>query len=669
MAILRGEEARQWIAQNPRKGYKVLTTGEVVQDKPSAIMSILQGITNPFRMGAGIAHDFVTTIGQLGRMAKGDTSTPETRPLWWLTEEENRKLREDPLRAGLKAGAGVAAYGVPVGGGAASSALGRVGTAAGRGALSSGMSGFALSEDDEELQGALTGGALGGVLGGGLQAGKEAIGAISRARVPKLKGVGEGLETPVGRPSATKGGINTYGKAKKLSQDMEKTLKENIDLIKETNPQLYQRYKSGLISQTEKTLALEEMANIATERAGYMRDSSVSKIDVTDLQKKILNSEWMKKNPTAKRELMRNGFFEEISQLGEPTKASDGRLARYATKGELFEFLKNNVDEEINYARNQMLPKPKLERAYRHVQRLLRNELERGASDKYIKYNRIYQTFADARDTGYLARISNDELGRTFGLRGGAVKIPVVGDVLDSPEVKMEIGRIKNLAGRAMQSSGLGRIERGVERGLQSGGGGLASILGLGQRAIPAIPGAIQQGGYQGVEPVQGSGGDSYQPQLDQLALAQAVINGDLSVTEAKFLMDLLGEKTSSTKLTKDQANAQAALQSLNILEQILSSDSAALPLSYLPFQGFNRNAQVLEQASLNIEDVIARLRTGAVINDEEAARYRKMIPRITDTTEAKMMKIQQLRNIFESILNRNQSQDQSALLQLLGQY
>ena len=118
MAVLRGEEARAWLAANPNKAYKNLTSGQSVAAQPSALMKILQGITKPFRMGAGVASDFGSTIGQLGRMAQGDTSSQELDPLFWLTEEENRQLREDPLRAGLKAGADVAAYGVPVGGGA-----------------------------------------------------------------------------------------------------------------------------------------------------------------------------------------------------------------------------------------------------------------------------------------------------------------------------------------------------------------------------------------------------------------------------------------------------------------------------------------------------------------------------------------------------------------------
>lgn len=666
MAVLRGAEAQAWLAANPGKAYKDLTTGQSVQAQPSALMKILQGITKPFRMGAGVASDFGSTIGQLARMAKGDTSTQELSPLFWLTEEENRQLREDPLKAGLKAGVGVAAYGMPVGGGSAATTLGRVGTAAGRGAIGGGMSGFALSEDEKELQGALTGSALGGILGGGLQAGKEALGAVAKARTPKqFKEIGESIETPVGRPSATKGGINTYAKSQEISKNMEKTLKENIDLIKDTNPQLWGRYKSGLISQTEKTQALEEVANAAVERAGFMRDASKAKIDVTDIQRKILNSEWMQKNPTAKKELMKAGFFEDISQLGQAAPASGGKLARYTSKGELFEFLKNNVDEGINYARNPSAPQPKLEQAYKQVQRIIRNEIERGASPEYIKYNQIYRTFADARSSGHLARISNDELARTFGQTGSAVKLPIVSDVLESQPVKMGMGRLRNLAGRSLQGEGL----QNVAQGAQAGAGGLASLLGVAQRGIPATPAIM---GSQGVGPeetdLQGDFSMPYgAPQLDRMALVQAVLNGDISTTEAKFIVDMLGGGGGTQgKLTKDQANAQAALQSLDTMESILSSNPSALAMTYLPFQGFNEEAQILEQAALNIEDVIARMRTGAVINDEEARRYRKMIPRITDTPQTKIQKINQLRNIFRSVLNRQGDTQGSALLQLM---
>jgi hypothetical protein len=67
-------------------------------------------------------------------------------------------------------------------------------------------------------------------------------------------------------------------------------------------------------------------------------------------------------------------------------------------------------------------------------------------------------------------------------------------------------------------------------------------------------------------------------------------------------------------------------------------------------------------------------MRTGAVINDEEAKRYRKMIPRITDASETKVMKLNQLRSIFSNILNRGgetaggvSDSDLATTLQALG--
>lgn len=131
------------------------------------------------------------------------------------------------------------------------------------------------------------------------------------------------------------------------------------------------------------------------------------------------------------------------------------------------------------------------------------------------------------------------------------------------------------------------------------------------------------------------------------------LLNMGYSPTESIKILEYLGMDTATAggKLSKDQTNAQSALNSLDQVESILSSDSSALGLSYLPFGLGSQNAQTLESAMLNVEDVIARLRTGAVINDEEAARYRKMMPRITDTPDTKLYKIQQLRSIFQSIL------------------
>ena len=204
----------------------------------------------------------------------------------------------------------------------------------------------------------------------------------------------------------------------------------------------------------------------------------------------------------------------------------------------------------------------------------------------------------------------------------------------------------------------------------------------LGTSAVPvtAAAAAFQERGetsdlgYGGGGEVDGQAGGAVSRE-ELTANFMNLLNQGFSPTEAIKTLEFLGLTGGmgggDEKLSKDQANAKAALQSLDTAEQILGSDSLALGKSYLPFEMGDKNAQILESAILNIEDVIARMRTGAVINDEEARRYRKMMPRITDTAETKQYKIQQLRSIFNRILQGKQGEQEYVteddLLSVLG--
>ena len=125
---LTGEAARRWLAENPGASFVDNRTGRTTsqsqQPRQGFLQSLLMGVTKPLRMGAGIAGELGGTILDIGRAAQGDWSKREMPEYSFLSGEERREL-EDPLRAGVKAGAGLLAYGIPAG-----AAAGTVGTGA-----------------------------------------------------------------------------------------------------------------------------------------------------------------------------------------------------------------------------------------------------------------------------------------------------------------------------------------------------------------------------------------------------------------------------------------------------------------------------------------------------------------------------------------------------------
>ena len=110
MAILRGEEARRWLEENPMSMYRDLNTGQVYNTPTqqsgqvsnlSPFMSLIMGISKPFRHGLGIAGEFGGTISDLIKASKGDWGSmgeDAYRDLGGLllTDEEKEFVKRDP---------------------------------------------------------------------------------------------------------------------------------------------------------------------------------------------------------------------------------------------------------------------------------------------------------------------------------------------------------------------------------------------------------------------------------------------------------------------------------------------------------------------------------------------------------------------------------------------
>jgi len=120
---------------------------------------------------------------------------------------------------------------------------------------------------------------------------------------------------------------------------------------------------------------------------------------------------------------------------------------------------------------------------------------------------------------------------------------------------------------------------------------------------------------------------------------------------------------------TQAQSNASSAMNSLDIMDQLLSQGGTGLLVKgKLPFNAGSTEAQVYETATTNVVDILARMRTGAVISADEEKMYRRLIPKITDTDETRLYKISQLRDIFGSMAQGVSDPQQDLLAQLAGQ-
>lgn len=153
------------------------------------------------------------------------------------------------------------------------------------------------------------------------------------------------------------------------------------------------------------------------------------------------------------------------------------------------------------------------------------------------------------------------------------------------------------------------------------------------------------------------------------LMLAQGILSGQITSAEANAVLGLLGMSGGTEKKTDLQRKAESALTSIDTLEGILTEGGNNVLLGQLlPFQGGSSQAQIYNSAATDIMDTLARLRTGAVINESEEKMYRGYIPKITDTPERRQYKLQLLRQVFGGMANSTSSTGNDMdVLQSLG--
>lgn len=120
------------------------------------------------------------------------------------------------------------------------------------------------------------------------------------------------------------------------------------------------------------------------------------------------------------------------------------------------------------------------------------------------------------------------------------------------------------------------------------------------------------------------------------------------------------GGKPLSTAAAKDIANAQAGLDSVSVMMAEIAKDPSVVGKSSIPgaglFGGLGDAALgtgSYEAAKGQVIDIIARMRTGATISDEEAKRFEGFIPQTFDSEELRAQKLQTLAQMFQTVADR----------------
>lgn len=147
------------------------------------------------------------------------------------------------------------------------------------------------------------------------------------------------------------------------------------------------------------------------------------------------------------------------------------------------------------------------------------------------------------------------------------------------------------------------------------------------------------------IQQILASGGTMKDAQ-DYVSLATAVNNLNQS-----------GQKSPSLNATQIQQanNAQSALGDLQTIRDSISSDPSVLLKDSIPGGSLARRLTGTgnyDTAKQNVVDVIARLRSGAAISQDEANRYMSMLPTGADNQQVALQKIDRLGNLLSSFAN-----------------
>lgn len=129
------------------------------------------------------------------------------------------------------------------------------------------------------------------------------------------------------------------------------------------------------------------------------------------------------------------------------------------------------------------------------------------------------------------------------------------------------------------------------------------------------------------------------------------------------------GSDPLSAEASKIVSNANIGLQALNDFQGAISQDPSVLSKRIIPGRGLLGGAvggalgtSGADAAAQQIVDVIARLRTGAAITNDEAKRFEQFIPQAGDPAAVQAQKLNYLRSQFQAVASRTGGSSGSSL-------
>lgn len=673
LKYLNAQELEKWKAQNPGRSYYDASGNQVAAPTQSTTKNLgffgnlLRSASKPFRMGGGVAQELGYTIADLARMAQGKEQLERPQKYLGLTEEESTALATDPFREGLKSSAGILSYAVPAGAAKGAATLGgRIGTAAARGAGAGALGGLGLSETGQELESVLKGGALGGLLGGTLQGVGEAASRIKGPKISnKLTDMADDLKTTAYKkkiglaPTAKQGKYDLVRDSMKLANSEGRKIVSADDLY-QFSDEVFAKYGDtansmaqmaddmGTVVTTDKlikplqekmkTLRFPEdkvaYQNVIDQIKGATGGAKNIKVsDLLDLRRQIgPKGNWNQLTPTAEQTTAK--IWEEVYSIA--NKTLDDTLSKVGIGGfkEVNKKLATAIEQQ-NWARRAI--------ASRSGQ----------------------QVWTDMAQDAVM-------FGTALGSGPGGIAGFATSKLLQGQGENIAAGALELGSKIASAAPAVGRVISGAT---QVGQRAIPAIsaLGLGQTAQPEQPEQIQP---EMEYPMQ----EQQTPQFNQMALVDAVLSGQLSITEANWIMDMLGGGAGQQALPKTDSGRKAmvardaAVKAINLLEQDPNAAGKLQGIENI-FYDITGQANTATQYQTLLEGLRSQVFNalgGTSLTPTEKKQYEKFLPKITDSPRQAQQKLTALIPMMESLMGTEidtqlDEDNTSSITRLLG--
>lgn len=319
-----------------------------------------------------------------------------------------------------------------------------------------------------------------------------------------------------------------------------------------------------------------------------------------------------------------------------------------------------DLDDTINFSRNINAPDPILEK----VSRAVRSEIDNFTSGAIKGLKPLQRSYGNAsRVIDYVApnaknprglNILNNRIGGGLAQKGESLLGSSIGKM---PSLSLP-SAVRPIAGQAAAQAP----------------GNLADAIMSTQPDSMPPPEAMSGGEDSSMAPEENMAASKSPYSLENalLDIQRDPKNADYYIKLHSFVNPKqTSQKPMGAEAQKRSLTAQSGLRSLSTLGRTLQSDPGAFKRQALPnpfgiTAGLTGTSDV-RAATDNVVDVIARLRSGAAITEDEAARFARQLPQPGDSQESARRKLLSVQAELESFVGPQA--DESSLEDVLMQY